>query len=324
MVRFAKPEDLEFLKHAWDVCFDDPKDFIDWNFKRNFSFSDTLIAESEGQPASNMQLMPHRIRLRNQEYDINYVSGVATLPEYRMRGLVREMFAFAFLEMCKRNHPISLLVPFKYEFYEKFGYKQCYEKIFRHTDSLPRHGLLTGEDLGIGLIRRLDTVYQKAMADKTGYVLRTQETWQRILEDLLFLSKGCILFHQTDGQDDGYALISPGEKNGWEIHELLGPCVLSFSEEKKPFAMARILDVKRILLDLTEDFDGCWRVKIIDENIAANNMTVKLTHGSVVPCSNYDTEINIKQLTQLIFGFAEDFTGTGLFPKTDPYLNMIF
>ena len=79
-----------------------------------------------------------------------------------------------------------------------------------------------------------------------------------------------------------------------------------------------------MLLELCADFDGCWRVKVVDGDIPQNNMTAALTKGTLTPCDDYDTEINIRQLAQLIFGFADDFTGTGLFPKTKPYINMIF
>lgn len=324
MARWAKPTDFEFLKHAWEVCFDDEPEFIDWNFTNNFSFSDTVVAEFQGVPASNMQLMPHRIRLRNTEYDINYVSGVATLPEFRKRGLVREMFAFAFPEMLKRQQPISLLVPFNYAFYEKFGYRQCYEKTYRFADSLPAEGLFSAKDLSPRLIHRLNCIYCEAMQKHTGYVLRTPETWRRILEDLLILSRGRILFHETEGKEDGYALITTAPGGGWELHEVCGPCALQFRTETRPFAMARILDPKRILTDLAKDFHGDLRLKITDCNLPENNITLRLTGGTAIPCRGYDSEIDIRHLAQLIFGFAEDFTGTGLFSPQKPYLNMIF
>ena len=142
--------------------------------------------------------------------------------------------------------------------------------------------------------------------------------------DLLYTSKGKVLFHQTEGSDDGYALLTPDPKKGWEVQEQFGPCDLVMEEKTEPSAMARIIDVKRLLLELCADFDGCWRVKVVDGDIPQNNMTAALTKGTLTPCDDYDTEINIRQLAQLIFGFADDFTGTGLFPKTKPYINMIF
>ena len=323
MVRFATEKDLRFLKHAWDVCFHDPVEFIDWNFAENFSQDNTLIAEVEGVPASNMQLVPHRISLRGKEYDINYVSGVATLPEYRNRGLVRELFRFGFPEMVRRNQPFSLLVPFNYAFYEKFGYKQCYNKTFRYLDAPPQVAFCP--KISLELIQDLNRIYRTEMEHRTGYVLRSFETWRRILMDLLRISKGLLCFHETEGVRDGYALMSPAtDGHGWEIHEMLGNCSLSCREEEKPFAMARIVDAKRMLMDLAKDFPGQVRLKIQDEQILMNNLIIRIGNGTVTPCQEYDFALDIKDLAELVFGFCEDITGTGLFAKTNTYLNLIF
>lgn len=307
------------MKRAWQVCFDDPQAFIDWNFEKNFSYRDTLIAESDGVSASNLQLMPHRIRLGRFAYDINYVSGVATLPEFRYRGLVRELFDFAFPVMQKRHQPISLLVPFNYEFYEKFGYKQCYEKVFRHAEHLPEGAYLTAKDLSPVLIARLNGIYVADMECRSGYALRTQLDWQKILEDLLLLSEGRIWLGEQ-----GYALITPREEGGWEIHEVCGNCELAYEEDTKPFAMARIIDPVRVLTDLAQDFDGCVRLKLTDANIAENNLTVQIAKGTVTPCTEFDWQLDVKDLAPLVFGFGEDWTHSGLFSKQNPYLNMIF
>ena len=318
MVRFAKDKDLPFLKEAWKVCFDDPQDFIDWNFKHNFSCKDTLIAEADGTPASNLQLMPHRIRLRDTDYAVNYVSGVATLPKFRNRGLVRELFAFAFEEMKKRGHAISLLVPFHYGFYEKFGYRQCYNKVFRYTDALPE-GEPIQKDLTPSLITALDRLYRLEMQSRTGYALRTPSDWQKIFEDLLYLSQGLVWL-----SDCGYALLSPRKEGGWELHEVCGICTLPYREEVKPFAMARILDPIRVLTNLSQTFDGCLHLRLRDENLPENNLCLTVTKGSVVPGNTFDFDLSIGDLAALVFGFWENPALCDLFSKQDPYLNMIF
>lgn len=313
MVRFAKKEDLSFLKHAWKVCFDDPQAFIDWNFENNFAYSDTLIAECDGVPASNLQLMPHRIALRGHNYAINYVSGVATLPEFRNRGLVRELFTFAFEKMKQRHQPISLLVPFDYGFYEKFGYKQCYQKVFRYADVLPEGEYIT--TISSELIDALDQIYRREMEIRTGYALRTQKDWQKILEDLILLSHGQIWLSK-----EGYALITPRNEGGFEAHEVLGNCPIAFTEETKPFAMARIVDAMQVLKDLAPEFIRPVRLRIRDEQIPENNLTVAISNGTVVPCTEFDVNLDIKDLVTELFGFG---TGSLLMPQT-PYLNMIF
>ena len=321
MVRLAEEKDFEFLKHAWKVCFDDPDAFIEWNFENNFSFSDTLVAESDGQPASDMQLMPHRIRLRGMEYDINYVSGVATLPEFRNRGLVRELFSFAFPLMQKRHQSISLLVPFNYPFYEKFGYKQCYEKVFRYAEILPDANYITEENFVDDIIDILDSIYKNETKNKNGYAIRTKEDWRKIIDDLLLISKGMIYLNSGH---TGYALITAKTDGGYEIHEMLGDCDIPCTCERKPFAMARIIDAERVLKDLAKNFKGEISIKIVDENILGNNKILKISNGNVTKTDTFDFEIDIMSLAQLIFGFIDDFTNSGLFTKTENYLNMIF
>ena len=313
MVRFADKEDLSFLKHAWKVCFDDPQSFIDWNFANNFSYADTLIAECDGAPASNLQLMPHRISLRGREYAVNYVSGVATLPQFRKRGLVRELFAFSFPEMKKRHQPISLLVPFNYEFYEKFGYRQCYEKVFRYADILPEGECVT--TLSPALIDALDGIYRREMQHHAGYALRTKNDWHKILEDLLLLSHGQVWLSQ-----EGYALITPRNEGGFEAHEVLGSCPIAFREETKPFAMARIVDAMEVLNSLAPEFLMPVRLRIRDEQILQNNLTVSIANGAVTPCEGFDIDLDIKDLAAVLFGFQES---TYLSPQST-YLNMIF
>ncbi|MBR5667715.1 MAG: GNAT family N-acetyltransferase [Lachnospiraceae bacterium] len=51
------------------------------------------------------------------------IGSVATLPEYRNSGAVREIFTELLPEAYKNGEVISALYPFKHEFYRKFGYE---------------------------------------------------------------------------------------------------------------------------------------------------------------------------------------------------------
>lgn len=50
------------------------------------------------------------------------VSHVATFPEYRLLGYVKELTKSVFLDMKEKNQSVSLLHPFKESFYSAFGY----------------------------------------------------------------------------------------------------------------------------------------------------------------------------------------------------------
>ncbi|MHA1213471.1 MAG: GNAT family N-acetyltransferase, partial [Candidatus Heimdallarchaeota archaeon] len=55
------------------------------------------------------------------------VAGVTTLPEYRRQRQVRLLAIESLKVMRKNKQFISVLYPFKYSFYRKFGYENCDE-----------------------------------------------------------------------------------------------------------------------------------------------------------------------------------------------------
>ncbi|MFX0106439.1 MAG: enhanced intracellular survival protein Eis [Candidatus Hodarchaeota archaeon] len=75
-------------------------------------------------------LIPYEIKFRSITFKMGGVDGVATKPEYRNRGIVREILKKLFHDMYENQIPISVLFPFKIAFYEKLGYKNVDEKIF--------------------------------------------------------------------------------------------------------------------------------------------------------------------------------------------------
>lgn len=57
------------------------------------------------------------------------VADVSTLPEYRNRGLVREMLETAHAKAREYGAYIALLHPFSFEFYKKFGYEKISDTV---------------------------------------------------------------------------------------------------------------------------------------------------------------------------------------------------
>ncbi|HBB27749.1 MAG TPA: hypothetical protein DC000_00585 [Clostridiales bacterium] len=60
--------------------------------------------------------------VRGAVKDMGGVSHVATLPEYRMCGYVKELTRAAFIDMKDKKQSVSMLHPFKESFYSEFGY----------------------------------------------------------------------------------------------------------------------------------------------------------------------------------------------------------
>lgn len=351
MIRLAKDSETEVIANMWDVCFDDPAHFIKWNFSGNYSPENTLVFEQDGTVMANMQLMPYNMSFCGKVLPVSYVSGVATLPEYRMKGCYKQLQAEAFSLMAERGIPIALLVPFSFEFYEKQGYRNCYDKTTYTAEniSFPR-GDTEPAALSDNTIARLDKIYSASMQNFNGFIVRSARDWRLILEDIMLNSEGRCLI--TDG---GYALYAENtEKRTAEVFELicentaaaerlLGGIegadsikitapksdilskIAGIRKETKPFAMIRIVDAEAVLKILAGNFRGTVSIKITDENILKNNDVFRISDGAISRGTDADLTIDIKQLAELASGYKTDGYEilNGLFEKRENFVNLL-
>ncbi len=285
MVRFADNNDFDFVKKSWSVCFDDPPEFVDWNFTSNYSPASTVIAETNGAPASVMQLMPYVMNISDARFDTRYISGVATMPEHRGQGLVRAMFNFALPEMYKLGTLVSILVPAVSGMYEKFGYRTICERTFYSvtgTDDFEVKRTLSAK-----LIEILDRIYRKEMCKKSVFIDRSQNDWERILTDLLILSKGSVLLNCADNLYTGYALVYP-KGDILEATEICGDIAADKVPVSAPPVMARVINARGVLEKLGSD--KLCNFSIADDFIPQNNIN---------PTAH--KRLDISDLTEIIF-----------------------
>ncbi len=88
--------------------------------------NDVLIAGSG--------IIPFEIKVRSKTFKMGGVDGVATKPEFRNRGVIREIFKQIYQDLYKNKIPISVLYPFKISYYEKLSYAVVNEEILYHFE----------------------------------------------------------------------------------------------------------------------------------------------------------------------------------------------
>ncbi|MEG2583061.1 MAG: GNAT family N-acetyltransferase [Oscillospiraceae bacterium] len=318
MIRIATKNDTTYIKSTWSTCFDDTEKFVDWNFSRNYSPENTVVMDINGIIPSNMQIIPYLIQVGGFSYNAGYVSGLATMPHFRGRGYARDLFGYAFPLMLSRNMDISILIPFNFDFYERFGYTCCYDKPKLSCEipekDIPRlpHNMHN--------IPILNEIYMREMSSKNGYVLRSKKDWELILSDLFENSNGDVYIHTSDnGSIDGYAIYANKKP-----YEICGKPPFSIVESTpKPFAMARILNVKSVLKNLSKSYNGDIRIKILDEQIESNNLILRIFNKTITISDDFDIEVDIKTLTQSIMGYASGTENYSLFKSTNNYVNLL-
>ena len=94
ILRDWQPCDDNALKALWKTCFGDPDDYIE-SFFDLFPRQDAcVVAEAEGKPVSAMYILPGQrlFPYRKKSLTAGYAYALATLPEYRSRGIGRAVY----------------------------------------------------------------------------------------------------------------------------------------------------------------------------------------------------------------------------------------
>jgi len=218
MIRLANEQDIPQIIDLWKYCFNDSHDFVDFYFNTCFKTFNTVVAEDEGRIQSCLQLLPYRMFLREREIPVSYIVGVATWPEYRGRGLIRHLLQFADNILEERGIFQSILLPFQYDFYRKYGWEICYEFLTYRTidfSSLPKIDKTAGLKSDKKFIRinkdtccdKLSLCYNKFVRHFNGYILRGKKEWYKIIHDTVVDGGSCYIYEEN-GDTKGYIIYS--------------------------------------------------------------------------------------------------------------------
>ena len=334
-VRFANNEDTNVVKEIWQKCFKDEEPFLSWNFERNYKSEDTIVFEQDGNIVSTLQMASCDISLWGERVSANYISGVATLSEFRNRGIAGMLTRRAFEVGIERGQAVSLLVPFNYNFYEKFGYKMCYKTVKATIKKENAPKLATGHKLKLCQINDetiaiLQGIYKEFCKNLNGYVIRTDENFRLILEDVIDIFSGSLIVNKSEtGDYNAYAIchfengklsiyeMAYTDYNGYKaimsgIWDMFNECVEAeincplsrcgellttggYNDGSKifPFAMARVLYVEKILnvLHRCGNIHEGASIGISDSIISINNGVFENVGGKFQKSDKKDADI---------------------------------
>ncbi|NLC44673.1 MAG: GNAT family N-acetyltransferase [Clostridiales bacterium] len=231
MIRLAREGDTPQIRDLWSYCFDDSPEFIDFFFNTCYLPGNTLIAEEGDRIQSSLQLLPYRMQLRGREVPVYYIVGVGTWPEYRGQGLVKKLLLYADNVMKERGYDISILLPFQYDFYRKYGWEVCYDLlIYREVISnsviaAPKQQIKAGTggsfrkvNLNVDL-NKLTDCYFNYMNGYNGYILRGPNEWAKLIKDLE-MDNGFAYAYEFNNETQGYILYAIEDKT-LAIQELI-------------------------------------------------------------------------------------------------------
>ena len=161
-------------------------------------------------------VVPFDVKVRSSVFKMGGIDGVASKPEYRNRGIVREILIKIFQDLHETQFPISILYPFKVAFYEMLGYKLVDEAVlyqFEIADIICKETKYQMKE-----VERINddirNVYQQATEYYDYIGLRTEMQWKRH-----YKNNYKFICYNGD-QPEGYVIIHFPKDNGNFLEDL--------------------------------------------------------------------------------------------------------
>ena len=258
--------------------------------------------------AAKLHLIPLSVSINGIPFEMGGVASVATWPEYRRKGMVKELLFHALQAMKAQGQTISFLHPFFVPFYRQYGWEMTFSE--KHYE-IPMENLKQKWN-GKGYVRRtdndiplLDAIYRKYIKNYNGALLRDEKWWkQRVLNNKSMVA---VSYNEED-QPEGYIIYQLKDRlfkvdefvycttNALQVllqfianHDSMAekvemvvpendllPLLVNeprFQQKIAPYFMARIVDVKAFLKQymssIPTDF-GSLSIRVEDSFIEEN------------------------------------------------------
>lgn len=115
-------------KKLWHDCFqEDSEGFINYYYEEKAKDNQLLIKKQNGFIAAMAHVNPYRLQMKNEEWDIGYVVGVATESSRRHKGHMRDILIKMINDMSSQSVPFTFLMPADKEIYLPFGFTFIYD-----------------------------------------------------------------------------------------------------------------------------------------------------------------------------------------------------
>lgn len=266
-MRYLEREEREKTRGLWEEAFPgDSREFVDYYYRNKIADNRILAEEEDGEVISMVQLNPYRVQVRDREYGLDYIVGVATREDRRHQGHMRRLLLQMLRDMRGAGTPFTFLMPAAEAIYRPFGFRYIFDQPHRAWKTAPVSGAgpvpgLTAEEIpsldypSPEAVRCLAAWQQKFLSERYEVLAVRDESYIRRLMSELASEKGVwTLFRDENGQ-------AAAMESWWGLKEreqrfLYAPD--SLTEETappSPAIMARITCVEEFLksISLTGD-----------------------------------------------------------------------
>ena len=188
-IRTIKKNEMDKVENLWDYCFE-KKDsaFFDFYFKKYCQNENVIGAFFNNKLAAMVHLNPYNISLYDRSFSTSYLVGVATAPDFRGKGLMKNILMAALSAAKLKDQSFVLLMPSAPGVYLPYGFSYCYNKL---SYNMPVKEVLSHfknqreYDIEFNTSNSyliFDKIYNHAMIELDGFVKRTENEWKVLLD----------------------------------------------------------------------------------------------------------------------------------------------
>ncbi len=213
-IRTLRPDDFDAMIRLGEYAFQyRMSDESKANARQRFNPETVWGAfDEEGKLCAKLGLLSADIFVNGERMPMSGIGGVATWPEYRRQGLVKQLLTHSLQVMNESGKLLSLLHPFSFPFYRKFGFVMFgdYKKYVIPTDKLPAKESYDGDvRRDITDIAVLNRIYEAYAQGYNGMMFRNEDRWKHsILDD----EGHTAVYYSASGEPGGYVLYKAEKK----------------------------------------------------------------------------------------------------------------
>jgi predicted acetyltransferase len=225
-VRKIKPEERIAASKIQAIAFTAGQDFSvmegDPEKKTKGYETGRAAFNNEGKMCACLELIPYEVMFDKHIVSMAGIGGVASLPEERRSGYVRELFKDIFKEMRENKQWFSYLYPFSNVYYRKFGYESCLRKTkttiplgsFKHfLDSGKVKHYIPGSD-----DKDIRNIYSKFINDKNLAVVRNDKLWKNHIEQDTYKNNlYTYVWYSNEGEAKSYITFKAHDKGQFKF-----------------------------------------------------------------------------------------------------------
>ena len=165
-------EELKLIE-LHKIAFNDG-DYANFFFQERLPYGRSYVLEQDGEPVSACYARFMELNLMGKELTIPFLTGVATHPNHRYKGLARKVVEKAKESLKGEGYPFAILHPFNHDFYRKLGFETI-NYVKRFTPDTIKSDDVTFTAMSVDDLPLVKELYDRYMVGYKAYRLRSQK-----------------------------------------------------------------------------------------------------------------------------------------------------